>query len=144
MIGFTDTQRSESLRHKVGCVVVCISLASTLLTGCLPEPKLDYPTPSLDFAQEVTEVVTRSDAEPPPSIDIISSTMDMSLGGDLDMGLDAEIGDMDVNPADLGTPVLRTQSLHFIGDPTQRTSLEDLTLYGHFGLGHLLQERSAE
>ena len=143
MIGFTDTQRSESLRHRVGCVVICISLASTLLTGCLPEPKLDYPTPSLDFAQEVTEVVIRSDAEPHPNI-VIPSDMDMQLVGDPDMDLDAEVGDLDINPPDLGTPILRTQSLHFIGDPTQRTSSEDLTLYGHFGLGHLLQERSAE
>jgi hypothetical protein len=70
--------------------------------------------------------------------------MDMSLGSDLDVDPDAEIGDLGVNLADLGTPILRTQSLHFIGDPTQRTSSEDLTLYGHFGLGHLLQERSAE
>jgi len=111
-----------------------IAGASLLLSGCIPEPQLDYPDHPLDFAQHVPGAIPRGDAEPPPILNDDLSGMIMDLGPNQDMDFNPpEIGTPELGPPDLGQPVLRTQSLHFVGTPTQRVSSGDVTVYGYFG-----------
>ena len=110
------------------------------MVGCIPEPQLDYPEPAQDFAQEVVAVTPRTDSEPPP-LDFGPLDMDMRID---DVTLVPEIGISEVGPPDVGPPILRTQSLHFIGNPAERVSSEDVTVYGHFELGHLFRESSTK
>ena len=115
------------------------TLSLILMAGCIPEPQLDYPEPAQDFAQEVVAVIPRMDSEPPP-LDVEPLDMDVRM----DVTLLPELGISQPDTPDAGPPVLRTRSLQFIGDPAERVSSEDVTVYGHFELGHLLRESSTK
>ena len=140
MIDFNDFWTVELPLQQLLRLGWYLSLVSIFLMGCIPEPKIEYPTPAQEFAQEVTQVIPRTDTEPPPD------TQDMGLLEDHNvMDLDMpETGLIGPNSPDFGPPVLRTRSIHFTSDPTQRISSKDSTVYGHFGLGNLIQQRAAE
>ena len=121
--------RLTVLRHSL-----IIAGMSVLWGGCIPEPQLEYPTPPLDFAQHMNEVIPRVDAESHQPMSADFSRPDMSSIPDLDLDDSMPIIEFsEFGPPDLGPPVLRTQSLHFVGSPMQRDSSGSATVYGYFG-----------
>lgn len=98
-----------SVRFKQQIFILSIVVCVCSFTACLPDPQLTYPLPPSTFSDEVPEVLARTDALPPPDIDM------MNEGTDLEPPLDEGLIDLGMED-----PVLRTTGLDFIGSP-QRT-----------------------
>lgn len=119
------------LIRKISHPLVLSSLAASGFAGCLPDSQLTDPELPREFSQVVPEVRPRGDAMPPPlpnDLGVDIGRPDLDPAGDMlqpDVGVDALF-------PDLGPPTLRTQSLYFIGDPSQRSSVGPATAYGHF------------
>ena len=94
-----------ALKQRAALCALC-ALCALSLEGCLDEPKLTYPAPSLDFGAPAAPLTPRLEPDPP--------------AGDPD--LDAP----DMDPVDqgppIGPPVLRTLGLSWVGAPQGRAS----------------------
>ena len=92
-----------ALSERAALCALC-ALCALPLEGCLEEPKLTYPAPSLDFGAPAAPLAPRLDPDPSPELP------------------DLSVPDMD--PVDqgppLGPPRLRSLGLSWVGAPQER------------------------